>query len=208
MTPFKHCIILFSLVFLCVACEEHDPIIDNRMRVGAVLLENNTLVMPENIPEGINPAGVVCYIHGDTAVAVGLHELGTYPFSVDLSTINGTENDINSLAGVENTAALFLDGGCQAAEVAVQNGTNLTGWYLPAAGELRLLAANKVAVENTLRQLGADLLSDEQYVSSTQDGTNSNNTLLYYYAVSMKTGYATSTIKSEPHRVRAMIRIH
>ena len=69
-----------------VSCEEHTDIYDNRVSVGNILLSDNTLISPYGYDSCCHQAvGVVFYTNRDTALVVGLKELGEYQYTDSLA---------------------------------------------------------------------------------------------------------------------------
>ena len=193
-----------------VSCEEHTDIYDNRVSVGNILLSDNTLISPYGYDKDCHMAvGVVFYTNKDTALVVGLRELGEYQYSDSLGTISSVTNDDYSKCGVENTAAIMAaeDMYCPAVEAVMQYSSPVSGWALPSAGELRALSANLPVVRRAMEVVGGDDFSDGQYISSSQDGSSSESEQMYYYSVSLRNGFVTSTVKTTPSRVRPVLRL-
>ena len=91
-----------------VSCEEHTDIYDNRVSVGNILLSDNTLISPYGYDKDCHQAvGVVFYTSRDTALVVGLRELGEYEYTDSMATVSGVKNDAYSMCGAENTAAIM-----------------------------------------------------------------------------------------------------
>ena len=199
---------LYSLVCLS-SCEEHTDIYDRSIKVGSVLLSDNTVIAPGGYNSKEHLAvGIVFYVNKDTALVVGLKELGSYQFSDSLETVSNVANDAYSKNGMENTAAIMASGIHSPAVEAVRNYLSpVSGWALPSAGELRTLADNLSVVSATMRIVKGDAFSDSQYVSSSQDGSSSESEQMYYLSVSLKNGYVTSTVKTTPGRVRPVLRL-
>ena len=207
------------LLFLCVAvacvcvlhsCEEHTDIYDNRVSVGNILLSDNTLISPYGYDSSCHQAvGVVFYTNRDTALVVGLREMGEYQYTDSLGTVSSVTNDIFSKCGVENTAAIMAqeDMYSPAVEAVMQYSSPVSGWALPSAGELRALSDNLIPVRHAMEVIGGDAFSDGQYLSSSQDGSSSESEQMYYYSVSLRNGFVTSTVKTTPGRVRPVLRI-
>ena len=193
-----------------VSCEEHTEIYDNRVSVGNILLSDNTLISPYGYDKDCHLAvGVVFYTNKDTALVVGLRELGEYQYTDSLGTVSSVTNDDYSKRGVENTAAIMADEEMYspAVEAVMQYSSPVSGWALPSAGELRALAANLPIVRHSMGIVGGDAFSDGQYLSSSQDGSSAESEQMYYYSVSLRNGFVTSTVKTTPGRVRPVLRI-
>jgi hypothetical protein len=178
--------------------------------VGNILLSDNTLISPYGYDSICHQAvGVVFYTNRDTALVVGLRELGEYQYTDSLGTVASVTNDAYSKCGTENTAAILADEEMYspAVEAVMRYVSPVSGWALPSAGELRALSANLFVVRHAMEVIGGDAFSDGQYLSSSQDGASSESEQMYYYSVSLRNGFVTSTVKTTPGRVRPVLRI-
>ena len=191
------------------SCEEHTDIYDKSIKVGSILLSDNTVISPSGYEQKEHHAvGVVFYANKDTALVVGLKELGDYQFSDSLETVTSVANDAYSKCGMENTAAIMASGIHSPAVEAVRHYSSpISGWALPSAGELRALSDNLPNIAASMRIAGGDDFSVGQYVSSSQDGSSSESEQMYYLSVSLNNGYVTSTVKTTPGRVRPVLRL-
>ena len=192
-----------------VSCHDHTDIYDSSIRVGSILLTDNTVISPMGYDASEHQAaGVIFYVNKDTALVVGLRELGSHQFSDTLSSVSGVVNDAVSKCGTENTAAIVASGiNSPAVESVLHYLSPVSGWVLPSAGELRALSANRCAVETAMRIIEGDAFSNSQYVSSSQDGSSSESEQMYYLSVSLANGFVTSTVKTSPGAVRPVMRI-
>ena len=193
-----------------VSCEEHTDIYDNRVSVGNILLSDNTLISPYGYDKDCHMAvGVVFYTNRDTALVVGLRELGEYEYTDSLATVSSVKNDAWSKCGAENTAAIMAADELYspAVEAVMQYDSPVSGWALPSAGELRALSENLFVVRRAMEIVSGDPFSDGQYLSSSQDGATSESEQMYYFCVSLRNGFVTSTVKTTPGRVRPVLRI-
>ena len=193
-----------------VSCEEHTDIYDDRVSVGNILLSDNTLISPYGYDSICHQAvGVVFYMNRDTALVVGLRELGEYQYTDSLATVSSVKNDAWSKCGAENTAAIMAadDLYSPAVEAVMRYDSPISGWALPSAGELRALSENLPVVRRAMEIVGGDPFSDGQYLSSSQDGATSESEQMYYFSVSLRNGFVTSTVKTTPGRVRPVLRI-
>ena len=191
------------------SCEEHSDEYDSSLRVGNILLTDNSIVSPQGYDSNSHKAvGVIFYANRDTALVVSAHELGCYAYADSLGTIGSIDNDSRSLCGTENTAALLVSEiVTPAAEAVADYSTPQTSWALPSAGELMALAAMLPIVERSMELIGGEPFADGQYVSSTQDGSTSESEQMYYLSVAVRSGFVTSTIKTTPARIRPVLRI-
>lgn len=191
------------------SCEEHTDEFDGSLRVGNILLADNSVVSPQGYDaDGQQAVGVIFYCNRDTALVVSTHELGSYAYADSLGTVGSVDSDSRTLCGAENTAALLVSEiPTPAAEAVADFRSPMASWALPLAGELRALASMLPVVENSMRMIGGEPFSDGQYVSSTQDGSSSESEQMYYLSVAVRSGFVTSTIKTTPGRVRPVLRI-
>lgn len=191
------------------SCEEHTDEYDGSLRVGNILLADNTVVSPQGYDaEGKQAVGVIFYCNRDTALVISTHELGCYAYADSLGTVGSVDSDSRTLCGAENTAALLVSEiPTPAAEAVAAFRSPMASWALPSAGELRALAAMLSVVENSMRIIGGEPFDDGQYLSSTQDGSTSESEQMYYLSVAVRSGFVTSTIKTTPGRVRPVLRV-
>ena len=191
------------------SCEEHTDEYDGSLRVGNILLADNSVVSPQGYDaEGKQAIGVIFYCNRDTALVISTHELGSYAYADSLGTVGSVDSDSRTLCGAENTAALLVSEiPTPAAEAVAAFRSPMASWALPSAGELRALAAMLPVVENSMRIIGGDPFDDGQYLSSTQDGSTSESEQMYYLSVAVRSGFVTSTIKTTPGRVRPVLRV-
>ena len=203
-------VLAFLATYLMSACADHDDMFDSGMKVGNILLADNTMVAPGSYDAGtMHAVGVVFYAKGDTAIAVAPVELGDHCFSDSLVSVSGISKDAFSIDGLTSTAALMVsDIDAPAARACVEYRSPLAGWYLPSAGELRVLARNLAAVSASMAVIGGEPFYDVQYMSSSEDNSSTSNAELYCYCVSLLRGYAISVPKKEAHRVRPVILVH
>ena len=200
----------FLTTYLLSSCADHNDMFDSGIRVGNILLADNTMVSPDGYDaEHMTAVGVVFYAKGDTAIAVAPDELGDYCFADTIGSVNGASHDSYSIDGQTSTAALVVaTTNTPAAKACVEYASPLSGWYLPSAGELRALAANLGTVSRSMQVIGGTPFDDVQYLSSSEDNSSSSNAVLNCYCVSLLRGYAVAVPKTEQHRVRPTILIH
>ncbi|MBQ2151552.1 MAG: hypothetical protein II434_08545 [Bacteroidales bacterium] len=191
------------------SCEEHVDIYDSSIRVGNVLLSDNTVVSPYGYDRDSHMAvGVIFYANEDTALVVGTKELGRHAYTDSIGTVSNVGNDVFSLCGAENTAAILSSTLHSPAVEAVKSFRSpISGWVLPSAGELRTLSRNLAVVSGSMKAVGGDAFTARQYVSSSQDGSSSDSERMYYYSVSLENGFVTSVLKSTEGCVRPVLRI-
>lgn len=205
-------------VMLCMAvavmgglasCEEHTDEYDGSLKVGNILLADNSIVSPQGYDSKNQTAvGVIFYASRDTALVVSRYELGSYAYADSLGTVGSVNSDSRTLCGAENTAALLVSEiPTPAAEAVADFRSPMASWALPSAGELRALAAMLPVVSHSMEIIGGEPFADGQYISSTQDGSTSESEQMYYLSVAMPSGFVTSTIKTTPGRVRPVLRL-
>ena len=202
-------VVVMSSVIILSSCEEHTDIYDRSIKVGSILLSDNTVIDPMGYDSrDCQAVGVIFYVNKDTTLVVGLKELGSFQFSDSLGTVTSIVNDAVSKCGMENTAAIMASDIHSPAVEAVRNYPSpISGWALPSAGELKALSDNLCDVASSMRIVKGDAFSNGQYVSSSQDGASSESEQMYYYSVSLKNGFVTSTVKTTPGKVRAVLRL-
>lgn len=195
---------------LITACEDHDEMFDSGIKVGNILLSDNIFIAPGMYDEQTMTAvGVVFYASNDTALVIAPVELGDQCFSENTGTIEGVSTDSYSLNGLTSTAAMAVAGlNSPAAEACLNYRSPVSGWYLPSAGELRVLSKNLGKVTVAMRVIKGEDFDDVQYMSSSQDNSSSSNSIINCYCVSLLRGYAVSVNKTEPHRVRPALLVH
>lgn len=195
---------------LVAACEDHDEMFDSGIKVGNILISDNTFITPGMFNEQTMTAvGVVFYASNDTALVIAPMELGDACFSEETTNVEGVSTDSYSLNGLTSTAALAVSGiKSPAAEACLNYKSPVSGWFLPSAGELRILAKNLNKVSTAMMAINGKGFDDVQYMSSSQDNSSSSNSIINCYCVSLLRGYAVSVNKTEPHRVRPALLVH
>ena len=113
MIRFVKCQVIMSAIALIsvlamASCEEHTDIYDSSIKVGNILLSDNTVVSPYGYDRDSHMAvGVIFYTNEDTALVVGTKELGRHVYTDSIGTVSNVTNDAVSLCGAENTAAIL-----------------------------------------------------------------------------------------------------
>jgi hypothetical protein len=201
--------LLVTVTTAFTSCDDHPDMVDTSKHAGNILLQDNTIISPQGYdPQTMSAVGVIFAVRGDTAWAVAKDELGQYAYTDSIATVSSVTNDPTTMCGLENTSALLISGlDVPAAIAAVSYRSAISNWALPSAGELRALAAALPQVSSSMRLIGGDDFSAGQYISSSQDGSSSENSEVYYLSVSLKTGFVTSTLKIKPGIVRPVLRI-
>lgn len=154
--------------------------------IGDILCTDNSIVKPSDWPvPGKTALGIVFYVDntGEHGWAVHLHDQGT---SVQW-TPTGQQVDIATLPNYANArdAIMDLDGYTNTQRIrAAGNATRypaayavdfVNGWYLPSAGQLRLLYAEMVTLNVSLQRVGGTQFPMDVgclYWSSTEYGQN------------------------------------
>lgn len=205
---------LLSLLFLSsltifASCEERPIEIDASLSVGNILLTDNSIISPQGYDKKTQvAAGVIFYANKDTVIVVGTKELGAYIYSDSIGTVANVTNDIYKLCGTENMAAIMAsEFHSPAVEAVKKYPSPISGWVLPSTGELKALSRNIQIVKNTMKIIGGDEFSKEQYLSSSQDGSSVKSGEMFYYGVSLENGFITSINKKTASRVRPIIRL-
>lgn len=206
----KICMMACSMATM-LSCSEHIEPIDRSLKVGNILLSDDRIISPSayNAAEE-NAVGVIFYTKNDTAFVVAKKELGLYAYSDSTGNITNVNSSIATLDGLSNTAALLLYSAANkttvpAATRAAEYKDSFTGWYLPSCGELKKIAENFGIISRAMRIIGGDEFNNTQYVSSSQDGTNTASKEIYCYCVSINSGHITSCKKTEKHSVRPVL---
>lgn len=201
----------FLITVLCFSsCADHDDMYDAGIKVGNILLADNTIVSPGKFDAGsMKAVGVVFFARGDTAIAVAPDELGDFCFTDSIGSVSGVSKDSYSINGLTSTAALLVSSqNSPAARACVEYYSAISGWYLPSAGELRRLAQNLCAVAASMKVIEGTPFDEVQYLSSSEDNSSSSSAVVNCYCVSLQRGYAVSVSKKERHRVRPVILVH
>ena len=96
-------------VMLCMAvavmgglasCEEHTDEYDGSLKVGNILLADNSIVSPQGYDSKNQTAvGVIFYASRDTALVVSRYELGSYAYADSLGTVGSVNSDSRTLCG-------------------------------------------------------------------------------------------------------------
>ena len=204
-------IALVMCLGICFSCSEHEDPYYGNTSVGNILLDNNSIVSTEAYdPSTMNAIGVIVGSRSDSVWIVSTKELGQYSYSDSLESAQDVSTDISELNGRENTAALLQSETRSQAAIAVQEfnaKSSVKGWFLPSLGELRMLAVNLSKVSSTMKVVGGDPFVTTQYLSSTQDGSNSQTEIMYAYCVTLQTNYVSSILKTETAQVRPILRL-
>lgn len=200
------------------SCQEHEEPIDYSLKVGNILCADGSIVPPDaHDGNRMNGIGVIVKVGGENdgykAIAVAKEDVGHHSYCDSLMSVPGVSSNTDKMDGKENTAALmnlYMEENVDvpAAEAASSYRTaGVTGWHLPSCGELLEAAKGKNNIDNVLELIGGHPMTEEWYISSTQDGSSENTKILYVYCVSMKEGRVRYAMKSESYPVRPFITI-
>ena len=161
------------------------------------------------------PVGVVAYVKTyagrTTGYVVSLSEKktawggdgGNISCLTDYTSSNPGTGDAN---GAANTSCILSSGGSYpAAEFcgnlkAASSGKGSSGWYLPAAGEIKNIVPYTSLINETLAKLSKTELQDDEYWTSTEY-QNKYSTSPDAYVVNPDSGYTTQYSKSSNMRV-------
>ncbi len=145
---------------------------------GDILHSDGTI--SDSVIAGKTPVGIVAYVNGSTGFAVALSESrqtwGGY--GRDVSCLGDMARDAASadMNGRVNTQCLVSDSQTHPAAnycntfSAVSNGKGSSGWYLPAAGELKAMSYSYGAINLGLQKLSKTQISSNYYWSSSEFG--------------------------------------
>lgn len=202
---------------LASSCQEHEYFPDYTLRVGNIYCQDGRIIPPEVFDDKHDePIGVIVALGATEgaltykAIAVGLDEWQA-AISSRNQVFDGVGSGIDDMQGRSNTASMLMAAmedstlSCPAAEYTTRFGKGDGSWYIPACGELRHLSRVKETVLASFRLVGAKPLTDQWYVSSSQDDTSEATTELYNLNVSMSEGRVMSSGKTSVKIVRPFI---
>ena len=147
---------------------------------GDILYSNGTI--SDSVIASKTPVGIVAYVNGSTGFAVALSESsqtwGGYDSNV--SCLGDMDSGAASadMNGRVNTQCLVNDSQTHPAAnycntfSAVSNGKGSSGWYLPAAGELKAMSYSYGAINLGLQKLSKTQISSNYYWSSSESNYN------------------------------------
>ncbi len=143
---------------------------------GAILYSDGTI--SDSVIASKTPVGIVAYVNGSTGFAVALTESnqtwGGYGYNV--SCLGDMDSGAASadMNGRVNTQCLVSDSQTHPAAnycntfSAVSSGKGSSGWYLPAAGELKAMSYSYGAINLGLQKLSKTQISSNYYWSSSE----------------------------------------
>ena len=177
---------------------------------GAILYSDGTI--SDSVIASKTPVGIVAYVNGSTGFAVALTESnqtwGGYGYNVpclgDMDS-GAASADMN---GRVNTQCLVSDSQTHPAAnycntfSAVSSGKGSSGWYLPAAGELKAMSYSYGAINLGLQKLSKTQISSSYYWSSSElDSYYANDA----WVVRPSDGGVNYYGKSDSTRVRCVL---
>lgn len=179
--------------------------------IGDILCTDNSIVKPSAWPvAGKTAKGIVFYVDntGEHGWAVHLQDQGTGV----MWTSSGQYADIPTLTNYTNARDAIMDLDGYGNTQKIRNAGNATqypaayavdfanGWYLPAAGQLRLLYGEMVTLNASLQVVGGTQFPMDSYFyywSSTEYGQSSAWYVSYH-------GHVTYNFKNYSYRVRSV----
>ncbi len=177
--------------------------------VGDILCTDNSIVKPSQWPvAGKTAKGIVFYVDntGEHGWAVHLQDQSTSVawggYGTDITTLTNYANSrsaITDLNGYSNTQRARA-AGTAATYPAAYLADFANGWYLPAAGQLRVLFSELLTVNASLQTVGGTqfpMTSNWGYWSSTER----NQSFMWYVT---NTGIVTYNLKDYTARVRVI----
>lgn len=123
--------------------------------------------------------------------------------------MKGPENTANIVAGARNQGTLTLAAAyhCMYYDPSTfTTGTDSLGWYMPSAGEMQLVYANRVALNKTLTQLNTTNSSITPLQAGTYWTSTEYNDPGFDYAWTIQEGLIVGKDKYGNYYVRPMIR--
>ena len=158
-----------------VFCKEKEVYV---MRAGDILYSDGTT--SDSVIASKTPVGIVAYVNDSTRFAVALTESNQNQtwgaYGHDVSCLSYMDSDAASadMNGRVNTQCLVSDSETHPAAnycntfSAVSSGKGSSGWYLPAAGELKAMSFNYVAINLGLQKLSKTQILSNFYWSSSE----------------------------------------
>ena len=147
---------------------------------GAILYSDGTI--SDSVIASKTPVGIVAYVNGSTGFAVALSESSQTwgGYGSNVSCLGDMDSGAASadMNGRVNTQCLVSDSQTHPAAnycntfSAVSNGKGSSGWYLPAAGELKAMSYSYGAINLGLQKLSKTQIPSNYYWSSSEgDGS-------------------------------------
>lgn len=203
--------LVFILLFS--SCTKHQEMVDNSLTVGNFICADGSILNPTNYQSSETPpVGVIFWSNRqDSALAVALEDLGYFILADTLAKIESVSGSIEELNGAQNTAALLNFAAKNNAKTPAAGACTkyapkgVTGWYLPSAGESKLLNKNIAAVNESLTLVGE--LCQGWYWTSTEDATGDDTAKFFGIVSSIHEGRLISSEKTNTFNVRPIISI-
>jgi hypothetical protein len=175
--------------------------------VGDILCTDNSIVKPSQWPEaGKTAMGVVFYVDttGEHGWAIHLQELTAQwgGYNIDIPTMTNyftAREAITDYDGYGNTQKI-RNAGSPSTYPAVYAVDFANGWYVPAAGQLRLIYSEMLTLNSTLQVLGETLFPMDNY-SSYQSSTEHGSIYAWYM---LNNGFLMENSKQGSYKVRAV----
>ena len=146
---------------------------------GDILYSDGTI--SDSVIASKTPVGIVAYVNGSTGFAVALTESNQNQawggYGYDIYCISDMDHGAASadMNGRVNTQCLVSDSQTHPAAnycnmfSAVSSGKGSSGWYLPAAGELKAMSYSYGAINLGLQKLSKTQISSNYYWSSSEN---------------------------------------
>ena len=151
------------------------PCVNAQIEVGYILCDGDTLVSPSDFDSlNLAPLGVVFYVdnsgeHGSVVALQddGLFSWGGYGTDTQLDNFTRRGSAADDLDGYSNTKSILEEDAYYPAFQAVDF---QSGWYLPAAGQLKCLYKNLKEVDTSIEKVGGKTIRHMglTYWSSTE----------------------------------------
>ncbi len=190
-----------------VFCKEKEVYV---IEAGAILYSDGTI--SDSVIASKTPVGIVAYVNGSTGFAVALTESkqtwggdGYNVSCLDDMDSNEASADMN---GRVNTQCLVSDSQTHPAAnycntfSAVSSGKGSSGWYLPAAGELKAMSYSYGAINLGLQKLSKTQISSNDYWSSSENYAKLDDSV---WQVNPSNGRMGGYFKGGTNRVRCIL---
>lgn len=211
---------LFSVIVLSsfVSCDEHEPIVEETIQPGYVILENGLPIHPDKYdPSHDKAVGVVFYANNGKddkftsgqAFAVSLNDIRPQALTDTIPTTVGTSTSTEDYEGMTNTYLLYQKGSCGPASLLTTywGQANLRS-YIPSIAQLRRLQAAKSVINPIIEKCGGEPFDDSNdnwYWSSTEVEGSAQD---FVWVMNLTSGLPQMSLKTESQRCRAVITIY
>ena len=176
---------------------------------GAILYSDGTI--SDSVIASKTPVGIVAYVNGSTGFAVALSESSQTwgGYGSNVSCLGDMDSGAASadMNGRVNTQCLVSDSQTHPAAnycntfSAVSNGKGSSGWYLPAAGELKAMSYSYGAINLGLQKLSKTQIPSNYYWSSSETSHYGGNA----WVVRPSDGTMYYGSKDASNRVRCLL---